>query len=43
MIAEILECKTEWNYLNILVSFVSLKLRTLKSGIVTKCVTNYMK
>lgn len=43
MIVEILECKIEWNYLNILVLFVLLKLRILKSGIVIKCVINYMK
>lgn len=31
MVARMLTCKTEWGYLNILVYFVSLKLRTLKT------------
>lgn len=43
MVAERLKYKTEWGYLNILVHFVSLKLRTLKTGNVTKCATNYVK
>lgn len=32
MVAEMLKCKTEWGYLNILVHLVSLKLRILETG-----------
>lgn len=41
MVAEMLKCKTEWGYSNVLVHFVSLKLRILETC--TKCITTWNK